>query len=337
MHEYNLFLKVCSSAFITSLWTTSLYGYGTNIQLHLAFDRPYLSKTHQIMAMLCSESKSIVNHSLSNFYETTLITSLLLSPTSFESQLEVIINQFFDLVALDLIRTLTFTTELIQCSLIPTAFNTDWSIEYGTPSNDFVLRFIPRMYANSTCNCVVSSTCQEPLKIGPPDLILPGLVVACSPINALRMSTLECMFSSSCVNTIISYLNYYMGSDGSLPSNFTLPTVLPFVVAPLNRSILSRFSPTTLIGSLMDELFIENWDYISSYEKYFSVCAPNLCRYVHVQRNDALYIFTAVLALYGGLTVSLRLLVWNIVRVQHWRNLSRRTHQIHVASRMSIA
>ncbi|CAF2857624.1 unnamed protein product, partial [Rotaria sp. Silwood2] len=141
--------------------------------------------------MLCEASQSIVNNTLFNFNETILVTALVLSRASFKSQIEVIISQLIDLVPLDFRRTIIFTTEAIQSNLIPTAFNTDWFIEYGNASNDYLLRFIPRFYNNGTCNCVVSSTCQEPLQIGPPDLILPGLVVACSPINGLRMSTFE--------------------------------------------------------------------------------------------------------------------------------------------------
>ncbi|CAF4142564.1 unnamed protein product, partial [Rotaria sordida] len=32
---------------------------------------------------------------------------------------------------------------------------------------------------------MISGTCQEPLRIGPPDLFLPGLVVGCLPIDGL--------------------------------------------------------------------------------------------------------------------------------------------------------
>ncbi|CAF3772842.1 unnamed protein product [Rotaria sp. Silwood1] len=96
-----------------------------------------------------------------------------------------------------------------------------------------------------------------------------------------------------------------------------MPTVPPFVVAPLDNSTPSRFSPNTLIGTLIDELFIEQWTKTSSYKNYFAACAPSLCRYEYLRRNSILYVVTSVLALYGGLTVGLRFIIWNSVRVYY--------------------
>ncbi|CAF3359321.1 unnamed protein product, partial [Rotaria sp. Silwood2] len=262
-----------------------------------------------------------------------IIRRTILSRASFESQIEVIIRQLIAMVPLEFQRTIIFAMEVIQSNLIPTSFNTDWIIEYGNASNDYLLRFIPRLYNNDTCNCVVSSTCQEPLQIGPPGIILPGLVVGCSPINALRMSTLECMFSMGCVNTILSYLNYYTELDGSLPSNFTIPTTLPFIIHPLNQSIPSRFLPTTLIGTLIDGLFIEDWQNISLYEDYFAACQPTMCQYKYIQRNNILFVFTSLLGLYGGLVVSLRFLVWHGICLYRWIKFSNYVHPEAVVPR----
>ncbi|CAF3948357.1 unnamed protein product, partial [Rotaria sp. Silwood1] len=318
--------QVCSSPFITPIWTTSLYGYGKDVKVYREFDRPFLSRQYQILGMLCDMSQSVVYNTLSNFNNTLLVTALVLSRASFESQIEVILHQLIDTVPLQFQRTITFAMELIQSNLIPTSFNTDWFIEYGNASNDYLLRFIPRLYNNDTCNCVVSSTCQEPLQIGPPNLILPGLVIGCSPMNALRISTLECMFSMNCVNRILSYLNYYTELDGSLPSNFTPSTTLPFIIHPLNQSIPSRFLPTAPIGTLIDELFIEDWQNISLYENYFAACQPTMCQYKYIQRNNILLVVTSLLGLYGGLTVSLRFLVWYGICLYRWIKFSNHVH-----------
>ncbi|CAF1432405.1 unnamed protein product [Rotaria sp. Silwood1] len=323
---YKACAPVCSSPFITPIWTTSLYGYGKDVKVYREFDRPFLSRQYQILGMLCDMSQSVVYNTLSNFNNTLLVTALVLSRASFESQIEVILHQLIDTVPLQFQRTITFAMELIQSNLIPTSFNTDWFIEYGNASNDYLLRFIPRLYNNDTCNCVVSSTCQEPLQIGPPNLILPGLVIGCSPMNALRISTLECMFSMNCVNRILSYLNYYTELDGSLPSNFTPSTTLPFIIHPLNQSIPSRFLPTAPIGTLIDELFIEDWQNISLYENYFAACQPTMCQYKYIQRNNILLVVTSLLGLYGGLTVSLRFLVWYGICLYRWIKFSNHVH-----------
>ncbi|CAF4968095.1 unnamed protein product, partial [Rotaria sp. Silwood1] len=159
------------------------------------------------------------------------------------------------------------------------AFNTDWLLEFTDWSRAYLLQSVPRMFSNGTCNCVTSTTCQEPMRIGPPDLVFPGLVVGCWPIDGLRMSTLECFYSSSCIELIINFLNYYTQMDGSPPVDFVLPTVPTLIVTPLNSSIPSRFPPNITIGKIIDELFIEQWFNKSIYENYFAACAPSACRY----------------------------------------------------------
>ncbi|CAF3967163.1 unnamed protein product [Rotaria magnacalcarata] len=144
------------------------------------------------------------------------------------------------------------------------------------------------MYANGTCKCVVSNDCQEPMRIGPPDIVLPGLFVGCFPSDGLKISTLECFYSSSCINTILSYLEYYTLPDKSLPTNFSLPRVLTLIVNPLNESIPSHFSTTTSIGTIINELFIEERKNISSYESYYVACAPTTCNYDYSERRGIL-------------------------------------------------
>ncbi|UJR12577.1 hypothetical protein I4U23_016753 [Adineta vaga] len=212
--------SICTSAFVNALWTTSLYGYGSTVNSYVQVDRPLLSKQHQLMGWLCSEFKIIVDYLL-NKHQLSFGACSLSSP------------------------------ELSAGALVPTVFNTDWSLEYGNVSNNYFLRSVPREFSNGTCNCVVSDAYYESMRIGPPELVLPGLIVGCWPIYGLRMSTLECFFSSSCIYTIINYLDYFTQMDGSPPANFTLPNVPSLAIDPLNSSITSRFTPNTTIGMLI--------------------------------------------------------------------------------------
>ncbi|CAF3599747.1 unnamed protein product [Rotaria sp. Silwood1] len=204
---------------------------------------------------------------------------------------------------------------MFKVSLLPAAFNNDWLLQYGNELNDYLIRSVPRVFINSTCNCAVSDMCQEPLRIGPPHLVLPGLVKGCSPIDGLQMSTLECFFSADCIATILTYLEYYTQMDGSPPAHFVPPRVLPLWLDPLDNSTPSRFSPNTSISTIISELLVEQLETIISYENYFSSCAPTMCRYEYVKRNDILYVITSVLSLYGGLTIILRCITWNSVRI----------------------
>ena len=307
------------------MWTTHLYGFGSSAKPHLQLDRPLLSKQHQIMGRLCADARTLVDVATLNFDQTALISSFTLSRADFVARASVIMRDYIYTVPLTFIRLTKLTTELLAANLFASAFNTDWLIEFGNASNDNLVRNVPRYYANGTCNCAVSDECQEPMRIGPPEKAFPGLVVGCMPIHGLRMSTLECLYSSTCVNDILSYLEYYTAVDGSAPTDFIKPNDTVIKVAPLDRSIPSRYAPSTPIGTLIDEFFIEHWDNRSMYENYFQQCAPSACQYEYIERKGLLFVATALLGIYGGLTIALRFIVWNMMRtyvkVQHQRDM----------------
>ena len=244
-----------------------------------------------------------------------LLSSSVLSRKSFSIQVNESINKHVQSLKVNLKYTIDRNVEMYRSNFISNGFNTDWVLEHGNASTGYLLRSVPRLFENGACNCVVSSTCQEPLRIGPPNLFLPGLVVSCTPLDGLRLSTLECFFSSSCINIILNHLYYYGQLNGSEALNFTGVDVTPLIITPLNSSKIGRFSANTAIGSIMDEAFVQQLIQTISYENYFSACVPSMCRYEYVRNNDALYIITSLLGLYGGLTVSLRFIVWNLARM----------------------
>ncbi|CAF3847963.1 unnamed protein product, partial [Rotaria sp. Silwood1] len=139
------------------------------------------------------------------------------------------------------------------------------------------------------------------------------LIVGCLPIYGLRLSTFECLYNSTCLQRLSNLIDSIYD-----------------ISSPLNSSIHTRFTPvsSTPIGKLIDELFIEGWQNESNYSNYFPICAPLACRYTYVKRNNALYILTIFLGLYGGLTVGLKLIVWYslhvYLKVQQWLTFRRR-------------
>ena len=307
----NCIFQVCASDFIKQEWITALYGYGPNATTYPQLDRPLLSKHLQILGKLCLEAQKLVADAIADLNNSLLVTSSLVSRASFESQTSRIITQFTERVPDSFRRLFTFFIETIAALLLPSAFNNDWLVEFGTASNEYVLRNVPRTFTNSTCNCVISRTCQEPLRIGPPDLQLSGLVGGCYPIDGLRMSTLKCFYSRSCIDLILSHLPYFPESNRSSPINFVPPGL---IATPLNRSIPSRFPIHGAVSELIDELFIETWSNSAVYENYFAACAPITCQYQYFRRENFLHVTTSVLSLYGGLTIGLRLIVWHAAR-----------------------
>lgn len=313
---------MCSSEFIKEPWLTLLYGYNNSIYNHQKLDRPLLSKYLQTIAWLCDVSEQVIGFWTQWFNSRVTLTADVFNRMGFKSFVDGMINSHKHEVPMHNKIIIPFITEMFQGNLLPTAFNTDWIIQYGNQSNGYLAQSVPRLYMNDTCNCVVSNSCQDHLRVGPPNLILPGLVIGCSPIEGLRMSTLECFYSSDCISTIVNYLEYYAQIDGSPPIDFNPPTVLPIAIYPLDNSTESRFSPNTVISTLIDEAFIAGWINTSSYETYFNQCLPSSCQYKHTKRQNSIYIITYLLSLYGGLTVGWRFIVWNGMisyeRIKRW-------------------
>lgn len=282
------------------------------------------------MSWMCEEVKQRVAIEMDTLLGTHMVGAVAKTRLLFEAETVQKLRQFIKLLPTSIVPIANFVLEIFHFNLLPTAFNTDWLLEYGDESNGFLIQSIPRVFTNSTCNCMISRKCKEPLRVGPPNLFLPGLVVGCSPIDGLRMSTLECFFSSDCISTILTYLEYYIQINGSLPIDFVPPIKLSLDVSPLNDSIDSRFSKNTLISTILDEMFIEGWTTNISYENYFATCSVASCTYEYRGYNSLLYVFTSVLGLYGGLTIGLRFFIWYGVRF--YRLIKERLHFGRVAA-----
>jgi hypothetical protein len=265
--------------------------------------------------MICNESDQAFVARLPAFNASTFLTAFVLSRSAFQAEAVRIIDTLIRLIPINFKLVVRYNMDLIYFNQAPNFLNTDWSLEFGNESNDYLIRSIPHAYENGSCNCMISRQCRRPLRIGPPDLPLPGLVLSCSPMDGLRMSTLECLFSSSCITSIINHMNYFTQLDGSAPINFSTASAPNLTMPPLDSAVISRFSKTSSVGEIIDAEFIESWNSTVSYEKYFSVCAPSSCRYKYTQRQGILYVITALLALYGGLTIGLRLIVWEATQL----------------------
>jgi hypothetical protein len=65
------------------------------------------------------------------------------------------------------------------------------------------------------------------------------------------------------------------------------------------------------VDEFVSRLFVESASRETniSYSSLYSQCAPTRCTYTISERNDALFIFTSILGLYGGLMKTFRHLV----------------------------
>ena len=102
-----------------------------------------------------------------------------------------------------------------------------------------------------------------------------------------------------------------------MPTRERLPDAV-FQYTPLSSSIPSNFPPTTNMDTLFSNFMLESWPIFPDYEGHYRNCAPLSCTYTISQRLQLLYVASTVISFFGGLVVTLRLLVPILVRLIHW-------------------
>jgi hypothetical protein len=137
----------------------------------------------------------------------------------------------------------------------------------------------------------------------PPVYVIPGMKVGCMPFDAMADSTLECFYSSECLNATASWIS-------RLPAS-AWPK-------PLNSSKLYGFSPKESMTQLSDRQMVDDWQILKNFSAYYSQCSPIECTYNFQQRNSFIYLISLLISLYGGLTISLRFLSpWIVHSIQY--------------------
>ncbi|CAF0744408.1 unnamed protein product [Adineta steineri] len=121
---------------------------------------------------------------------------------------------------------------------------------------------------------------------------IPNLFVGCSIIQGVLHSSLECFFDQGCLDAV----------QWAIISIYSIDI-------PILEANTTRFLPQTLIGVLLDALMVEQWGELIRYDQYYAQCAPKLCSYTYIAHNNALYVFTVLVGLFGGLTAALKFLV----------------------------
>jgi hypothetical protein len=248
------------------------------------------------------------------FNQSSLITDQVLSRAEFEARANQTFNQFkLNTVAeskhsLALIRSQTVTMYTTGVKDIT------WR---GAPlhNSSYPIYFQPISTQIGNCSCALNDECKQQVALynhtGQGDLFFKSFVVllnisniftSCFTIQSLLQSSLQCFFDQTCADPVLEQIITYRQA-----LSWTL----------LNPSILernsTRFSPNTFVEEIVNEMMIETWGNNSDYSQYYEECAPKLCTYLVTSRNDVLYIFTTMFALFGGLSVALRIIVPLIV------------------------
>ncbi|CAF3007977.1 unnamed protein product [Rotaria sp. Silwood2] len=225
-----------------------------------------------------------------------LVSIETLTPKLLESQVASALNIFSQQTPVTFRHTLKFIRDALRSNQLQNMFMTTWEIAFTTAAESYIVATIPRSYNNNTCSCAAlfSPSCWRPLDffLNNGIITIRGFVGGCLPVDGLRQSTLECLFDSACLFMLSTSLNSSM------------------VPPSLNASIVTQFPYlTTTIGSIIDELFVEEWINTSNFSAYYQECSPRLCRVTLNENNNVIYMITTLLGFYSGLTLCLRFII----------------------------
>jgi hypothetical protein len=246
----------------------------------------------------------------------------LLSGSEFESNANFMLVEFvggmkqFWLILVSLLRTL----------LTASGMESDMSFQSIDINGKALLqRYSPAPSAYNACACSVARNCPDPAWSGGQFLCdygnnctagtvvwsIPGLIRQCTVLDSMLGSDLRCFFDQTCLDILLSMYNIDM------PERLPLPSATLNITA-LDSSTLLSFLPTDTIGTIVDQLMIDEWTMLTNFVGYYNACNPASCTYTFTRKMDLFYVFTMISTFFGGLVVTFRLLVPICVLFVHW-------------------
>ena len=164
------------------------------------------------------------------------------------------------------------------------------------------------------CICATDPYCQAPagygdrIILGPFDSevrvqLIPGFIRACSVLNSLLLSTLECFYSSTdCLSSLTNYMNQsYVRVDTHVPWFDPKPLVYD--------ALTSRFVPNNSLSVIIKQMLLEEWHPTVAFDRYYEACAPRHCTFTYTTRtNGFVQVTIKMVSMLGGLIVMLRLI-----------------------------
>ncbi|UJR24147.1 hypothetical protein I4U23_027113 [Adineta vaga] len=330
-----IFHQVCSSVFVTPLWTDYLNNIWYSTNSYRDFNEFVIigSFLFSVLSSLCSLSNNTVNDALLQFGQTQLITNELLQIDLYTNQINSSIEQFkltlpnSFLRLNQLSRSLLHINQFISCQTSNFHFATYQDTE--SSMYKFILRI--RGYGSLAsdgsrqCSCAFDTTCEDVYVVKYynesmakyQSYTVPYFPLKCFIMESLLSATLECLYdNNSCFDMIVSSTV----TEYPLNKNWTR----------LNSSLFSNYPINVTIDKLLENLFIESWLTTISYSSYFNECQPIYCTYNIIQHRSLLEIITVITGLIGGLSKIFKLLspyvisiIFNLINRYRQRHLPR--------------
>ena len=143
--------------------------------------------------------------------------------------------------------------------------------------------------------------------------VVPGSITGCSALESLRLSTLECLYSTSnCFSIIMRHIQEMYTFN---VNTFNVENPFWFDARPLvYDSTLNQFPPTIPVSTIISTIMIERWYLTISYDRFYQLCAPSYCSYPDkINTKTSLGIVVAAISIIGGLRFVLGLITPHLV------------------------
>ena len=320
---------MCSSEFISDAWRSNLTaGLVADLSIYTQRDyRRFLSAHLQFLRGLCRLSMQSVNSSTQQFLSSLFVTAQLLSAEDFYIRFSSLINQSKSNAPITFNRLLSLTRIVNHGNAIISSYGTNFEYipYFYAQANTFTAATRAVIY-DDDCSCGLLPNCTTQANFIEENVSkrasVKGMRMGCTPSESFRLSTLECFYDQSCLDLIHKYTNY------STP------------ILPLART-MKRFRLNTTVNELIDDVFVEEWKTSTNYPSYFHRCSPSLCSYIYVEKFNLLYTITLVLGLHGGVSIVLRWICPEIVRLivntyQHRKRRISPIQLIHTVETTSV-
>ncbi|CAF3974147.1 unnamed protein product [Adineta steineri] len=284
---------VCESIFISKEWIEALHlenasRYGTDDFRTTASSQQVEDKVNGTIEFFKTSASSRIISFL-NYVRTTTQADYLIS-------------------ALNTNYLIANTNYKIIQSMDPTYKLISGETKYSDSSNDASLNEQSMGCSNKNPTTTVSfsetsdvekyydrSTWTRP---GPNATVVNGFFTACTPLEAILQSTLDCLYTVECLR----FLMNYFPAISQMQINWA-------------DSVLSSKQEKHSVNDYMKDLFIEEWSTKMNYSNYFDQCNASLCTYITKDQTNFYSAITLFISLYGGLTIILRLIVPFLINI----------------------
>ncbi|CAF0862711.1 unnamed protein product [Adineta steineri] len=313
---------VCSSIFVDPIWIQGLY-FAEASQYGVWDFRTAAYSQFEFLSSFCSLSNEVISQTLTDIDHNEFVSLYLLSEEQIRIEIDGKIEYLKNSAASRMITFLNYLRNTSNTHYFVSALNTNFIIETSIASNGFSIFFAHEVHMfdvpyEPNCGGTVlkidatfSPQSYESIDHSNRYVISPmpnsstvtGFFAACTPVEAILESTLDCLYEVECLHLLLNYF-----------PNLTTINFNP------DDSVLSSEHENISVHEYLDNLFIKNWSKQINYTKYFDLCSPSSCSYSAVERSSVVYAITLFISLYGGLIIILRLIAsFSIDMFMKWK------------------